>query len=175
MKVLHSLSLISLFAIALTSCKLDKSDDPTKDPTKDPTAEFYITYKANGVTVTETEVTATRGTTASPRTLTITGTAKGGAVPKFKYYTEETIAGFEKGLTVHNTSSTYPSDYLEYTNSANALYSTKTESEGIYFSFFDISYTNGGVVSGIFSGSVKTADGKVVAITEGKYNVKCSN
>jgi hypothetical protein len=179
MKKIITLSLVSLFAVFLASCKLDKSDDPTKDPTKDPgtdpTAQYYITFKADGATVTETEATATRGASASPRTLTITGTATSGAAPKFKFYTEESFIGFVKGLNVQNYTTSYPTDYVEYTNSASTLYSTKTDDDGIYVFLSDISYTNGGVVAGTFSGSMKTAAGAVVKITDGKFNVKFGN
>mgnify|MGYP001548641355 FL=1 len=101
--------------------------------------------------------------------------ARGGAAPKFKFTTQESFIGFVKGLTVVGEKSSYPSNFVEYTNSSSILYSTKNDSDGIYFTVMDISYTNGGVVSGIFSGSIKTADGKVVAITEGKFNVKFAN
>lgn len=174
-KIKLSLSLISLFAIGLTSCKKSSSGDPVKDPAKDPAAQYYITYKANGTAVSETEVSGSRGASATPRTLTITGTAKSGAAPKFKFTTQESFIGFVKGLTVVGEKSSYPSNFVEYTNSSSILYSTKNDSDGIYFTIMDISYTNGGVVSGIFSGSIKTADGKVVAITEGKFNVKFAN
>ncbi|MES2111713.1 MAG: hypothetical protein V4577_23345 [Bacteroidota bacterium] len=178
-KFTQSLSLISLFAIVLISCKLDGAVEPTKDPTKDPgtdpTPEYYISFKADGITVTETEVTATRGATASPRTLTIAGTAKSGAAPKFKFYTEESFIGFVKGLNIGNKTISYPTDYLEYTNSGGTLYSTQTDDDGILVFLSDISYTNGGVVTGTFNGSMKTAAGAKVTITDGKFNVKFGN
>ena len=176
MKRIFPLALICLVSIAATSCKKSGSTDP--DPTDngtDPAATYYVNFKADGVAVSETEVTATRGTTTDPRTLTITGTAKDGAAPKFKLYMEETFIGFTNGLNVGNKTSTYPSDYIDYTNSSNVLYSTKNDASGISVFVSDISYTNGGVVTGTFSGSIKTAGGAVVQITEGKFNVKCGN
>jgi hypothetical protein len=176
MKKNISLILISLIVIIVTSCKIDDSStDPTKDPTKDPAPQYYVTFKAGGTTVTETEASATRGTTSTPRTLTIVGTGKSGAAPKFKFYMEETFIGFTKGLNVGNGALTYPSFYIEFTNSASVLYSTKNDNDGIGLFISDISYTNGGIVSGTFSGSIKTAAGAAIQITEGKFNVKCSN
>ena len=175
MKKIISLTLVLLIALGVTSCSLDKSTDPTKNPNTDPTSQYYITFKAGGTVISETEVSATRGTTSTPRTLTIVGTGKSGAVPKFKFYMEETFIGFTKGLNVGNGALTYPSFYIEYTNSASVLYSTKNDNDGIGLFISDISYTNGGVVSGTFSGSIKTAAGAAVQITEGKFNVKCSN
>jgi hypothetical protein len=175
MKKIFSLTLISFIAIIATSCKKSSSTDPTTDPVTNPTAQYYITFKADGQAVSETEVSATRGTTTDPRTITITGTAKSAAAPKFKFYTEETFIGFEKGLNIGNKISTYPSDYIEYTNSANVLYSTKNDKDGIDLFISDVSYTNGGVISGTFSGSIKTAGGVASQITEGKFNVKFSN
>ncbi|HTD99841.1 MAG TPA: hypothetical protein VK668_11180 [Mucilaginibacter sp.] len=176
MKRIFFLTLICLIAIAATSCK--KSGSPDPDPTDtgtDPVATYYITFKADGVAVSETEVTASRGTATDPRTLTIIGTAKDGAAPQFTFYMEETFIGFTKGLNVGNKTSTYPSDYIEYTNSSNVLYSTKNDASGISLFVSDISYTNGGVVTGTFSGSIKTAGGVAVQITDGKFNVKCGN
>lgn len=175
MKKIISLSLISLVAIIATSCKKSSSSDNKPDSGTNPAPQYYINFKVDGTAVSDTVVTATRGTTTDPRTLTITGTAKKGTAPTFKFYTEETIIGFVKGLNIGNSTSSYPSDYIEYTNSAGVLYSTKNDADGISLYVSDISYTNGGIISGTFTGSIKTATGVVAQVTEGKFNVKCSN
>lgn len=88
MKKSKLLILFSAVIFAFSACS--KDDDGGEDNQQ--TAEYYITYKADGATVTATEVSALRGTTESPRTLTIIGTAKEGASPKFKFSAKESLS-----------------------------------------------------------------------------------
>lgn len=144
------------------------------DPDQPAGAEYYITFKEDGRAVSLTEVSGSRGL-ASPRLLTIEGTANGGAAPKFKFVHEESFIGFVPGLNVISSNISYPSDYVQYTNSSNVLYATEYDPNGIHLFISAISYTNGGVVTGIFNGSIKTKDGAAVQITDGKFKVKFKN
>jgi len=177
--ILPVIILFSFFAIS--SCSKGSSTAPIKKPdttatTKtDSTAKYYITYKINGVAINVTEISAVRGATSNPRTITITGTAKGGANPKIKLYTEEPSFGFSDGTSAKCTMNSYPVDYVEYTNNAGTVYSTRYDTNGAYFDYITISYTNGGEITGIFDGSVSTSKGVAIPITDGKYTVKFSN
>lgn len=129
MKKFILLTFVSILTLAFASCK--KSDSDNSGDNNPQTATYYISYKANGTTVTETEVTALRGTSASPRTLTITGNGSNGTSPKFKFFTKETFIGFAPGLTVGNNSGTSDANYIEYTNSASILHSTTLDKNGV--------------------------------------------
>jgi hypothetical protein len=171
-------AIISFFVFSVVGCSKGGSSDnkPVKDTiATNPPATYFITFKANGVAVTETEISASRGTTGGKRTLTITGTTKNGAVPKFKFYTEESFIGFVEGLNVGSSNISYPNHYTDYTDASNTLYSTKNSTDGVLLFISGVSYTKDGVVKGTFSGDVKTDKGATVQITEGKYNVQFSN
>jgi len=174
--ILPAIILLSFFTFS--SCSKGSSNGPDKksDTTNtDPTAKYYITYKVNGVAVNVTEISAVRGATANPRTITITGNAKNGANPKIKLYTEEPSFGFSDGTSIHCTPVSYPTDYVEYTDGSGKLYSTKNDATGAYFDYMTISYTKDGEITGIFDGSVSTDKGVAIPITDGKYTVKFSN
>jgi hypothetical protein len=184
-KNLTFLALIALFIVNISSCQMDEVDPeslkvtngtpPTTPGQPDPVnTEYFITYEINGVAFTATEVSAVRGTTTNPRTLTITGTAKNGASPKVKFSCEETLAGFQGGLTIISSEGTYPTQYFEYTNSSNVLFTSSKSSGDLYFGFLGMSYKNGGEAFGIFSGDIITTAGKV-EIENGKFKVKFSN
>ncbi|GGE54484.1 hypothetical protein [Pedobacter psychrotolerans] len=167
--------------ISIASCKKEIDWDGS-GPNTNPgsgngaaTSEYYITFKADGVAITEKEVSAIRNTSSSPRSLTILGTMANGTSPRLKFFSNESFIGFSPGLNTGNSDYTYPFSYVEYTNASNALYSTINDSEGIYFFYSDVSYTNGGVIKGSFSGQVKGTNGAIVRITEGKFNLKFSN
>lgn len=176
MKNFSFLTIISILFLLANSCTKSGSDSTTTGSGNNPqTATYYLSYKVAGTTVSETEVTAQRGTSVSPRTLTITGNGAAGANPKFKFFTKESFIGFVPGLTIGNNLATGNANYIEYTNSASLLHSTTLDKSGIILAITEISYTNGGNVKGIFDGSIKAANGTTVAITEGKFNSKFSN
>ncbi|RYE27202.1 MAG: hypothetical protein EOP45_01980 [Sphingobacteriaceae bacterium] len=178
MKKITLLTFATVLFLSFTSCQ---KDDTTTDATTTTggttaqTSQYYITYKANGTAVTETEVAGSRGTSASPRTLTITGNGAAGTTPKFKFFTKETFIGFVPGLSIGNNSGTTDNNYVEYTNSASLLHTTTLDKTGISVGITELSYTNGGNAKGTFDGSIKAANGSTVLITEGKFNVKFSN
>ncbi len=177
MKNFSLLTVISILILSTSSCtKIGSDSTTTGSGNSNPqTPTYYISYKAAGTTVSETEVTAQRGTSVSPRTLTITGNGAAGTSPKFKFFTKESFIGFVPGLTIGNNSATGDANYIEYTNSASLLHSTTLDKSGITLAITEISYTNGGNVKGIFDGSIKAANGTTVTITEGKFNAKFSN
>lgn len=178
MKKFTLLSFASILMFAFTSCSKDNTDtDPTTTTTggTQQSSEYYFSYKANGVAVTETEVTAVRGSSASPRTLTITGSGKTGASPKFKYYVTESVVGFVPGLTTESSSSSTGYHEIEYTNSDGLLHKTTLGKDKMTMFFTELSYTNGGDAKATFDGTIKAANGSTVVITEGKLKVKISN
>ncbi|WP_345948779.1 hypothetical protein ABDD95_18210 [Mucilaginibacter sp. PAMB04274] len=143
-------------------------------PTDPSAAQYSITFKANGTVVSFTDVSATRGIATNPRTLSVTGTGKNGAVPKFKFFMEETSIGFEKGINIWMKEYSYPTTYVEYTSSANEAYSTMNAKNEIYAFLTDVSYTNGGPIAGTFNGTFIN-NGVAVQITEGVFKAKFSN
>jgi hypothetical protein len=175
MKKIALVAFATLIGLFVTSCKKSSSTDNPNPGNNSNNPTYYVNFKVNGVAVSETEVTGTRGTTTDPRTLTISGTGTSAANPKFKFYSEESFIGFVQGLTVGNKTNTYPSDYIEYTDAAGVLYSTQNNSDGVTLSFSDISYAKDGVATGTFSGSITTAGGVTAQITDGTFNVKFGN
>lgn len=175
------LTVIALaFIFSLNACKkipaLPNKDADVEIPGPDnPASTYYINYKVNGVAVSLTEVSATRGTTITPRTLTISGSAKAGAKPLFKFYSEESFIGFVKGLNIQSNINSIQTHYHEYTNEAGKLFSTDYDNDGIYLFIAEVSYVAGGTIKGSFTGTAKTANGGVVNITDGTYNVKFVN
>jgi len=176
-------AMVALLAIiAIAGCKkeinwnarLDPNANPNNEK-PDPSSEYYLSYKVDGVSVVAKEFSAVRNVSSVPRTLTVVGTAAGGNSPKFKFYAEESIIGFVKGLNIGNHRGTSPSNYIEYTNNLGTFFSTENDSDGIYLFIADISYVNGGFIKCTFNGSIKTDKGNVVQITEGKLNVKFNN
>ncbi|MNK03720.1 hypothetical protein D3C87_215700 [compost metagenome] len=165
--------------MSVTSCKkipVFKLDEETIVPEVPlPTPEYYITYKVDGVTITATEVSALRGITDSPRTLTISGNAKNGSIPKFKFFSEESFIGFVPGLNVWSSKNSYPTHYIEYTNSTGTSFSTENIDEGTFLFVSEASYKNGGNIKGSFNGTVQNEKGVKVKITDGVFNVKFSN
>ena len=137
--------------------------------------QYFITFKADNTPVSLSEVSGSRNTTSNPRTLTIEGTAAGGSNPNFKFFTTETFIGFSQGLNIGTHSGTDPGHYTEYTNASGTLFSTVNDADGMDLFISDISYTNGGEVAGTFSGTMETAGGAVVNITEGKFKVQFKN
>src|SRR5688500_12037906 len=98
-------AVVLLTVLSLTACKkipvLPGEDPDVETPGPEtPAAEYYINYKVNGVAVSMAEVSATRETTTIPRTLTISGSAKSGAKPLFKFYCKESYIGFVRGLNI---------------------------------------------------------------------------
>lgn len=67
------------------------------------------------------------------------------------------------------------SHYIEYTNEAGKLFSTDYDNDGIYLFIAEVSYVAGGSIKGSFTGTAKTANGEMVNITDGTYNVKFVN
>ena len=173
------LAFVLVLMLALTSCGKNEMDMNTPTTTTTGTtpqaSEYYFSYKANGVAVTETEVTALRGSTASPRTLTITGSGKAGTGPKLKYYAAESVVGFVPGLTTESSSGSTGYHEIEYTNSDGLVHKTTLAKEKMTMFFTELSYTSGGVVKATFEGTIKAANGSTVLITEGKFRVKISN
>nr|WP_121272479.1 hypothetical protein [Pedobacter schmidteae] len=168
------------FIFSFSACKkipvLPKKDTDVEIPGPDnPAPTYYINYKVNGVAVSLAEVSATRGTTLTPRTLTILGSGKAGAKPLFKFYSEESYIGFVRGLNIGMSINSAQSHYIEYTNEAGKLFSTDYDNDGIYLFIGEISYVAGGSIKGSFTGTAKTASGDVVNITDGTYNVKFAN
>lgn len=177
-KIILPIAIILLAFLSISSCKKGSSQGPgnKKDTTNTtPQSKYYVTYKVNGVAVTATEISAVRGAASDPRTLTITATGKDGASPKLKFYTEEPSFGFTGGTSIKCETVSYPTDYVEYTNGSNVLYSTKNDQNGMYFDYLNISYKNGGEISGVFDGSISTDKGVATQITDGKYDVTFSN
>jgi hypothetical protein len=175
MKKFIILTFITVFTLGITSCKKSSDETPSEEGEEQQTSEFYISYKANGTLITETIISGQRGASTDPRTLTVSGTGADGANPKFKFFTTESFIGFVNGLTVGCSTNSATSNYVEYTNSAGLLHTTKTDSNGITVGILEVSYTNGGSVRGTFDGTVKSGTGSVVNITEGKFKVKFSN
>lgn len=166
--------------ISLTACKkipvLPGKDDDVEAPLPEtPAAEYYIKYKVNGVAVSMAEVSATRETTTLPRTLTILGSGKSGAKPLFKFYSQESYIGFVRGLNILSNRNSFEAQYVEYTNGAGKLFVTQNDADGIWLFIGEASYKEGGNIKGSFSGTAQTANGEVVELTEGEYNVKFIN
>jgi PKD repeat protein len=170
----HQYTLAGTYTVRLTATGAGGTNSATSNVVIS-APQYYITFDADNVPVSFTDISAVRNTTASPRTLTISGTQAAGANPKFKFFSEETFIGFVSGLNVGCSSSTTPSDYIEYTNATGTLHSTANASDGISVFFSQMSYTNGGEAQGTFSGNIKTSGGTVVAITNGAFKVKFSN
>ena len=190
MKKIQLLAIAALITLSVVSCKKSGSTDNVNPNDTGSTGgtngtggnggngnapTYSINFKANGVAVSETVVTGTRGSTTNPRSLVISGTGASAANPTFKFYSEESFIGFVQGLNVNCTTASNPSDYIEYTDSNGVLYSTKNNTTGVALSFSDISYTSGGVATGTFSGSISTANKVTIPITDGVFNVKFSN
>lgn len=182
-----ALSLIACIAIAVSSCVKSmnavdfsrKIDDGGTDNTLiaplNPNNGF-ITFKANGTTVNIDLAQASRAAIVKPRTLEMSGTAKGGINPKFFFHTDESVVGFVRGINIGNSNSTYPANYVQYTDATGMVYSSryiKDDSFSVYFS--DVSYTLNGSLSGVFSGNLQTEHGAKLKIEEGKFSVKFSN
>lgn len=175
-------TLTAVFAVlmlTLISCKkipVVKLEEETIVPEVPlPTPEYYITYKVDGVAISATEVSALRRITDSPRTLTITGNAKNGSTPKFKFFSEESFIGFVPGLNVWSSKNSYPTHYIEYTNSTGVLFSTENIDEGTFLFISEASFKNGGNIKGSFNGTVQNEKGVKVKITDDVFNVKFSN
>lgn len=184
MKNLHLLTLMAFITINILSCgKLADIDPGKKDNTgttgtpgsTSTSTTYFFTYKAEGVAITATDITGVRGSTTTPRTLTITATGKDGALPKYKFYLEEPQFGFTGGTSVGSSSSSFPRSYIEYTDKAGTVFHTKNNTKSAYFGFLNFSYTNGGEANGAFDGDVVSATGAVVHFTEGTYRIKFSN
>lgn len=139
---------------------------------------YYFKVKING-TLFEGQVnTATRGTTSSQRTLTITGAASGGGNPKFTIFMEETFIGFVDGIQGTFDNISYPVNYMTYTDASGVTYSTQYDTDGVYIFFSEITYSNGGAVEATqtsFSGKMSTSAGTQINVTEGTFKLKFSN
>lgn len=139
---------------------------------------YYLKMKVNGTQFNATVLTATRGTSSNPRTLTISGASAGNSNPKFTLFMEETFIGFVDGIQGTFSSSTYPVQYMTYTDASGVEYSTRYDSNGVYIFFSEITYTNGGEVAAAqtsFSGSMSTSTGSAINITEGNFRMTFSN
>lgn len=171
---------VLLTVLSLTACKkipvLPGKDPEVEAPGPEtPSAQYYIKYKINGVAFSMAEVSATRETTTTPRTLTISGSAKSGAKPLFKFYCQESYIGFVRGLNILSNQNSPESNYIQYTNGAGKLFATENDADGIWLFIGEASYIAGGNIKGSFSGTAKTANGEVVELTDGEYNVKFTN
>jgi len=162
--------------IIFNACKKgSESDQEDKEDEQQETPTFYVKYKANGTLITQAEASALRGTSTDPKTLTLLGSGKDGANPKFKFVTTETFIGFVPGLNVNCSINSSDSDYVEFTNSAGLLHTTVKDSDGMHVAFFELSYTKDGIARGIFSGKIKAENGSIVTITDGEFRVKFTN
>lgn len=181
-----TLSILAIMAIiSIASCKKEIDwnalgentiDEKTGANSASPAAaEYYVSYKVDGVAVVSNIALAQRDIISVPRTLTFLGTAASGSNPKLKFYAQESIIGFVAGLNVGNHTGTSPSNFIEYTDSSGNLFSTENDADGIYLFISEISYANGGSFKGTFNGSIKTDKGAIAKITEGKFNLKFSN
>jgi len=163
----------SISADLVYSCSTATAVKP-KTETTDPSAEYYLSYKVDGVQVVAKEFSAIRDVN-SPRSITVTGSAKDGKSPKFKYFLEEPSIAFTKGLNFQSSSYSKNSHFMEYTNSSGLSFSTKTGSAEIWLFVADLSFKKDGFIKSTFNGTVETEKGVVVQITEGKFNIKFNN
>lgn len=171
------LLLLSVFTLISASCKKDNgiTSLPDDNDKKQQVPEFYIQYKANGVLVTATAISALRGTTDNPKTLTFSGSAKDGTNPTFKFVLTEPYMGFTPGLTVGSSVNSDNTSYVEFTDSNGILHTSKTSEEIIYVGFLKLSYTKDGIAEGTLSGKIQAKNGSMVSISEGRFNVKFAN
>ncbi|QPH41667.1 DUF4595 domain-containing protein [Pedobacter endophyticus] len=160
----------SISADLVYSCSTAAAVKPNTETT-DPSAEYYLSYKVDGVQVVAKEFSAIRDVN-SPRSITVTGSAKDGKSPKFKYFLEEPSIAFTKGLNFQSSSYSKNSHFMEYTNSSGLSFSTKTGSAEIWLFVADLSFKKDGFIKSTFNGTVETEKGVVVQITEGKFSIK---
>jgi hypothetical protein len=173
MKRLAFVTLLSAFTLIIFSCKSIISP-PDKDK-NDPAPEYYINYKISGTAITQTEVSGVRGTSDTPRILTVLGSSKNETNPKFKFSTTESFIGFVAGLNVGCNAVSGAAGYIEYINEAGKIYTTLSDTQGISVFLTEVSYTKDGIVKGTFNGRIKDETGNTINITDGEFRVKFSN
>ncbi|RYE12283.1 MAG: PKD domain-containing protein, partial [Sphingobacteriales bacterium] len=173
----HEYTAAGTYTVTLTASGATESNSTSKTVTiAAPTGPgFYITYKANGASVSLTEVFGERDSLSSERRLIVRGSGPAGAHPTFKFLTTESNIGFVQGLNIGCSDFAFPHSYVTMSNAAGNQYSTEYDEDGIYVFFQEVSYTNGGVIKGKFSGSIKTASGTAMTIEGGEFRVKFIN
>ncbi|GEM_PF-3134277 len=182
MKQINLLLLFTLSFMALMiSCSdegpaLQNPDEKEPDNTATDT-EYYISYKIDGTLISMVDSKGLRGKEGDYNTLTLEGSGKDGAHPKFRFYHSGSFIGIVGGLNFDDINSQNSSSYyLEITTQDGVLYSSKNDPEGCYLAITaKVTYTKDGTVEGKFNGFVSSEDSKRLEITDGRYKVKFAN
>jgi PKD repeat protein len=170
----HAYAAAGTYSAKLTASSSSGSNTATSTVTIGASSTYYLSYKVNGTLVTASVLSAVRGSSSSPRTLTLTGTAAAGGNPKLIVNISEPGFGWSNGMNVSFNDATSP-NIIAYTNSS-ATSNTYYSSVGMTMFVNPISYTNGGDIVATFTGEVKDGTGGATTqITEGKLKMKFSN
>lgn len=175
-KTSHVLILLILFAAV--SCSKKSEDTPTPDPVPTPvTPTYFMTYKFNGTLITADSLSVNRTTISGTEMLTITGMKKASPhFPVVQMILTESFIGWSDGLNVGCNSAAAPDWMITMNDAAGIGYSTETSSSGINLFFSKLSYTQGNVIKGTFSGEIiKNSTSLVTPITEGTFSMLISN
>ena len=135
---------------------------------------FHLKYKVDGTLVEANLISATRN---NPQGfLEIASSAPSLSPPYFYFLIKEPAGGFGSEFNLAlNQISAADSTVATYTNFAGTSYSSVTDANGIALQVNYLNYTNGGIISGTFSGSLKNTSGNTVNITEGSLKIQFSN
>ena len=131
---------------------------------------FQMKYKVNGVTNEATSLQAYRDTPAGNMSLTTTAN---GSPPLFNFIVPTPSAGFVNNSTFNFYAGSPGMAYHVDINNTN--YSSLNDSSGINLIIDYINYVNGGIVTGTFSGTVKSSGGVTKQITEGNFKMQFTN
>ena len=170
----HEYSIAGNYVVKLTAAGVGGTGTSTNNVEIKAPA-YYITFKAGGVPVSLTELDAIRKDTANPRILELKGSGTGSTDPSFKITTSESSIGFVAGLNIVANVSTFGVSDISYTDASGNGYISMLDFEGMNIFISEISYTNGGIIKGTFSGKMKNFTLQQIVITEGNFRLKFSN
>ncbi|MGI8892832.1 MAG: PKD domain-containing protein [Bacteroidia bacterium] len=132
---------------------------------------FRMKYKVDGILVEESTLVASRETPAGFMSIS---TSTNNNPPMFNFVIEKPTAGFTSNSTFNLYIGT-AQGMANHIGLNNINYSSQYDSTGIDLNINYINYNNGGIVSGTFSGFVRSSGGITKQISEGEFKMTFSN
>jgi PKD repeat protein len=132
----------------------------------------HFRYKMDGITIDAQTIIATRNIPVGFMDLRSYNTFN--LDPYLQFQIAEPDSGFKNGMTILlNQSTAIEGTIATFKNGDE--YTTSGEPTGMTMNITTVNYTNGGIITGTFSGIVKTNWGGIVLITDGTFKMMFSN
>jgi PKD repeat protein len=136
---------------------------------------YFISFTIDTASFEAISPEATRSAENNTRSIILKGNSILNANPEFQIYLEESLIGFNDGLSVHFYNQSAPQQYINYTDADGNVYSSANDSEGIYLVFSNLSYAIDGEVIATFYGVLRNSSGDQLNISSGSLKLKFSN